>query len=79
MIEKELTKEEIDQVAELIEQMDHYEMCRVWRFAEVGDPRLSNGNITSDGRKLGEIFSNRLFKYFGGFTPEISKNLGWEK
>ncbi len=53
-----------------IDEMSHYEMCRVWRFAETENPLLQ-GNV-------GEYFTERLFHYYGGFTPEISKSLGWD-
>lgn len=52
-----------------IDAMSHYELCRLWRFAEIGNPLLQG--------KTGDYFSYRLFKHFGGFTPEISKSLGW--
>ena len=52
-----------------IDSMEHYEMCKVWRFSPSGDPRLTGA--------AGLYFQERLFKHFGGFTPEISKSLGW--
>ena len=77
MSKRELSQNDIDELAKKIGEMKHFEMCKVWRFTTSDDPRISNAYITSDGSKLGEIFSNRLFKHFGGFTPEISKSLGW--
>lgn len=53
-----------------IDAMDHYEMCRVWRFAGAGNPLLMG--------ETGKYFKERLFKHFGGFTPQISKSLGWD-
>jgi len=54
-----------------IDNMSHYEMCRVWRFAATGDRRIMG--------EAGQYFKQRLFDHFGGFTPEISKDLGWAK
>jgi hypothetical protein len=44
-------------------------MCKIWRFAKAGN-KYTIGEI-------GEYFSKRLYDYWGGFTPEISKELGW--
>jgi len=52
----------------IIDSMDHYSMCSVWRFAKSGDWRITGA--------CGDYFQARLFKHFGGFTPEISKSLG---
>ena len=56
-----------------IDKMSHYEMCRMWRFSPSDElhPYFDRTNPIS------EYFYNRLFNYFGGFTPEISKQLGW--
>lgn len=51
-----------------IDKMSHYEMCRSWRFAAVGNPYLQG--------EVGDYFKKRLFEHFGGFTAEISKELG---
>lgn len=75
---KELTQKEINDYAESIEKMEHFEMCRVWRFTNSEDPRISNAYTATNGKTLGTIFSDRLYKHFGGFTPAISKELGWE-
>jgi len=53
-----------------IDSMSHYELCRIWRFSKVGDPLLQG--------ETGVYFKERLFTHFGGFTPEISKSLGWD-
>lgn len=52
-----------------INAMDHYEMCSLWRYASVGDPYF---DIT---KPFAEVFRKRLFEHFGGFTPQISKDL----
>lgn len=56
-----------------IDKMSHEQMCFMWRFnpTHVLHPYFDNSNPIS------EYFSNRLFKHFGGFTPEISKRIGW--
>ncbi len=53
-----------------INAMDHYEMCRLWRF---GGP----SHYFDSTLPYAEIFKERLFTHFGGFTPQISKSLGW--
>jgi len=53
-----------------INQMDHYEMCSLWRFSPVGHPYFDKTKPYVD------VFKKRLFGHFGGFTPEISKSLG---
>jgi len=52
-----------------IDGMSQYELCKLWRFAPVGHPLLQGAT--------GEYFSQKL-KEKGGFTPAISKNLGWD-
>jgi hypothetical protein len=47
--------------------MSHRDMCSTWRFAKTGDPLIMG--------ETGDYFKTRLFKHFGGFTPEISKSL----
>ena len=60
--EKEISK---------IKAMAHEEMCRLWRFAPSGHPYFDSG------LPYYEIFRERLFDHFGGFTPELSKKIGW--
>ena len=52
-----------------IDEMSQYDMCRLWRFAKSGHPLLQGDT--------GDYFS-QVLKEKGGFTPEISKSLGWE-
>lgn len=66
-----MTDEEIQEHKDIIDNMDHFEMCKLWRFAALGHIYMDNRN------PLAEYFKNRLFNHFGGFTPEISKALGW--
>lgn len=70
-------QEQIDKFAKDIENMGHYDMCFLWRNAPSGNPYFRNDLIVSSGKSLGEIYQDRLFKHFGGFTPEISKEIGW--
>lgn len=51
-----------------IDALSQLELCRKWRFA-VGDPMLQG--------QAGEYFKQRLEEK-GGFTPAISKELGWD-
>ena len=53
-----------------IDAMSQEELCYHWRFAPVGDPLLAGD--------AGRYFAKRLNES-GGFTPEISKSLGWER
>jgi hypothetical protein len=54
---------------DLINKMDHVEMCRLWRFAEAGHPYFDTS------KPYYAVFKARL-DAFGGFTPEISKAIG---
>ena len=51
-----------------IDGMSQRELCSKWRFAPVGDPLFAGDT--------GDYFS-KVLKEKGGFTPEISKDLGW--
>jgi len=64
-----MTPEELQSGKQQIAAMSHYALCRMWRFAGSGNPLLQG--------ELGDYFKDRLFKHFRGFTPEISKSLGW--
>ena len=55
-----------------IDQLTHVEMCNMWRFGSRQSPcYFDNTNPIS------KYFSDRLFVHFGGFTPEISKQISW--
>jgi hypothetical protein len=51
--------------------MSHEEMARTWRFAPIGEPLLQGDT--------GDYFTKVFFGKFGGFNPELSKKIGWEK
>lgn len=59
----------IEQLKEQIDAMSQYELCRIWRFARVGNPFLQG--------EVGDYFAAKL-KEKGGFTAGISKALGWK-
>lgn len=65
----ELTKEQIENLTKDIQEMSHHEMCRIWRHGNSDCPYFQP--------PLYEIYRERLFDHFGGFTPEISKSIGW--
>ena len=53
-----------------IDSMSQFELCKKWRFAPIRDPSLQGD--------IGDYFS-KVLKEKGGFTPEISKVLGWNQ
>lgn len=55
---------------ECINNMSHIEMASLWRNAPSGHPYFDRT------KPFFEIFEKR-FKELGGFTPEISKEMGW--
>jgi len=55
-------------IKEEIDAMSHEDLCRKWRFALPGSKWFLG--------EVGAYFTDRLFKHFGGFTPEISKKIG---
>ena len=65
------TKEQIDEYMEQIKAMTHKEMASLWRFTPAGHPFFDRT------LPLYEAFKKR-FDEFGGFTPEISKSIGWD-
>ena len=68
----EYSEQEIADALAKIETMAHDTMCRLWRFAPTGSEIYFRSDLPT-----GEAFKERLFNFFGGFTPEISKELGW--
>ena len=53
-----------------INGLTHYEMCRLVRFAPFGHKYFDKS------KSYFKLFQKRS-KELGGFTPEISKRLGW--
>ncbi len=54
-----------------IDGLTRLEMARKMRFAPAGDPMM-NGEV-------GMYFQRRFYDTLGGFTPEISKAIGWSE
>lgn len=67
----QFTQEEIDKALAEIETMDHFTMCKYWRFSPLGTEIYFSKETA-----VSNAFHKRLFIHFGGFTPEISKKLG---
>ena len=64
--------DELETINKEIDEMSHEEMCRRWRFSGAGD-FIFRSDLPFYAR-----FKKR-FDALGGFTPEISKKIGWEK
>ena len=56
---------------EKINQMTREDMYRAWRFSPPGDPMFRTGTPE-------QIAFDKRFKELGGFSPEISKKIGWD-
>jgi hypothetical protein len=63
------TEEEIRKVLLEIQEMNHFQMAYLWRYAPAGSIYFRNDLPTANA------FKERLFTHFGGITPEISKEL----
>lgn len=63
--------EDYDEQVARINGMTHIEMARLWRFAPSGHPYF-DGSLP-----YYELFRDRFLVHFGGFTPELSKAIGW--
>ncbi len=60
-----------DELKAEIDKLTHFEMCRMWRTGN------ANPIYFDSTTPIAKYFSDRLFGHFGGFTPEISKQIGW--
>jgi len=67
----ELSDTEVEEWKRRIYKMSHEELARLYRFAPSGDPLFVTGT------ELWECFRKRFIEELGGFTPEISKAIGW--
>ena len=65
------TPESIARDVAKINAMGHEAMCRLYRFATPGHPWFQ-----SDTPQWAAF--DKRFREFGGFTPEISKRIGWD-
>jgi len=61
----------LDELKAEVDKLSHFEMCKMWRSGNANPAYFDNTNPIS------KYFSDRLFGHFGGFTPEISKQIGW--
>lgn len=66
------TTEEILEFKKKIDKMSHFEMAHLLRFSADEYPYFR-----TDLPELSDYFQDR-FNRFGGFTPEISRRLGWD-
>jgi hypothetical protein len=51
--------------------MSHVELVKIWRFEGSGSPYITRESVFN-------ILKEQISK-FGGFTPEVSKAVGWER
>ncbi len=65
-----LTKNQEKEI-EKINKMSHEDMCMTWRHSASGHPYFDNT------KPYAKVFKARLFDHFGGFTPKMSKKIGW--
>ena len=65
-----MNPDEIDQHIQDINNMTQEDMANLWRFAPTGHPYFDYT------LPLYKIFKKR-FDELGGFSPEISKKIGW--
>jgi hypothetical protein len=72
MPEIPMSPQQLEKETAAINAMTREEMCRKWRFAPCGDPYFHRDH------PLCAIFKKR-FDELGGFSPGISKQLGWAK
>ena len=70
------TQEDIEEIGKKISALSQLELCKLNRFAPVGHEFFRNDLILLNGDNLGSHFMKTLHAK-GGFTPEISKQLGW--
>ena len=64
------TKEEQIEINR-INEMSQIDMCKLWRYAPSGHIYFNKT------LPYFNIFENRLFHHFNGFTPQISKSIGF--
>ena len=58
-----------DEMKQRIDNLTREEMASRWRFVPAGDPMFRDD--------AGKYFEQR-FKELGGFSPSISKKIGWD-
>ena len=60
---------DVELISEL-EDMPHTELVRIWRFADSGSPYIARAAVF-------DTLKARI-KGFGGITPDVSKEAGWD-
>jgi len=65
---------EIKKCKEEIDNLSHEEMCKLWRFIPAGQNLCPSNK--ENNMEVEEYFIKK-FHSLGGFTPEISKKIGW--
>jgi hypothetical protein len=66
-----MTREQVEAHKRAIDGMSQEDMCSLHRFAPSGHPYFDRHN-----QELVDYWTAR-FKELDGFTPEISKRIGW--
>ncbi len=66
-----MTDEEIQDEKKKIDSMSHYDLGYAWRFYPTGHPWFTD-------EELSNHFKKRFYS-LKGFTPELSKAIGWKK
>ncbi len=61
---------------EQVENATHHQLAAWHRFVEI-DHSINSKQLTEQREAMDRNYQ-RLFKEFGGFTPEISKDIGWD-
>ena len=66
-----MNEQEIQEIKKSIDKMSQEDCARLHRFAPSGHPIFNKNN--------GDLYDyfQAHFKKMGGFTPEISKQIGW--
>jgi len=67
-----VSDQEITEHKKKIDAMSQFQMARLFRFVPSGHPYFDNAIPLND-------YFNKKFEERGGMTPEISKQLGWER
>ena len=64
-----MNKTELTETIKEIDNMSHMDLCGIWRHAPSDNKYVSG--------LPGKYLKDRIFGHFGGFTPTISKSIGW--
>ncbi len=62
--------EDLEKIKQEIDELSQYDMAKIYRFSP-------SGSVYFNAPEISNYFMRR-FKKLGGFTPEISKKIGWE-